>query len=186
MAVFFRILPEVFMNSDGTSRRKIILDILAKQNTPVSGTALAKKCHVSRQVIVQDIALLRAENKEIISTNRGYLLYHPFSENGQPRTPVYVSHTADQILDEMYTIVDLGGAMLDVYVDHDLYGQIRADLVIRSRQDADRFVAKMKSSGSKPLKALTGDCHYHTISAPSEKILNLIRAELKEKGYLIR
>lgn len=173
------------MTSDGMNRRKSILDLLSKQNIPISGTELANRYHVSRQIIVQDIALLRAENQMIMSTNKGYVLYPSPDGNQQPRTQIYVSHTAEQTLDEMYTIVDLGGTMLDVFVDHDLYGQIRANLIIRSHQDADEFVARMASSKSKPLKALTGDCHCHTICAPSERALTLIKSELKEKGYLI-
>lgn len=173
------------MISDGNSRRKLIMDLLSKQSIPVSGTELAKKFHVSRQVIVQDIALLRAENQPVLSTNKGYVLFSSSGGNHQPRAHIYVSHTVDQTLDEMYTIIDLGGAMLDVFVDHDLYGQIRADLIIRTHQDADDFVARLKSSSSKPLKELTGEYHYHTICAPSEKALNLIKSELKEKGYLI-
>lgn len=170
---------------DGTNRRKAIMDLLLSQNVPISGTQLAKQFSVSRQVIVQDIALLRAENQDILSTNKGYVLFPALSGGQQPRAHIYVSHTADQTLDEMYTIVDLGGSMLDVFVDHDLYGQLRADLIVRTHQDADEFVAKMKVSKSKPLKALTGDFHYHTICAPSEKVLTLIKTELKEKGYLI-
>lgn len=169
----------------GASRRKSIINLLSKQNIPVSGSELAETFQVSRQVIVQDIALLRAENQNIVSTNKGYLLFPLQKENNQPKATIYVSHTIEQTLDEMYTIVDLGGSMLDVFVDHDLYGQIRADLIIRTRKDADEFVMKMKSSKSRPLKALTGEYHYHTICAPSDKVLKLIKAELKEKGYLM-
>ena len=173
------------MAPDGASRRKSIMNLLLKQNIPVSGSELAETFHVSRQVIVQDIALLRAENQNIMSTNKGYILFPLREENNHPKAHIYVSHTIEQTLDEMYTIVDLGGSMLDVFVDHDLYGQIRADLIIRNRKDADEFVTKMKHSKSKPLKALTGEYHYHTISAPSDKALKLIKAELKEKGYLM-
>ena len=96
-----------------------------------------------------------------------------------------VKHTAEQTLEEMRSIVDYGGSMLDVFIDHDLYGQIRVDLVINDLRDAEEFCEKMKQSTSKPLKALTEDCHYHTIKAPSEKALELIMQELKELGILL-
>ena len=172
------------MALEGKNRRKSIMDLLLKKTMPISGSELAETFHVSRQVIVQDIALLRAENQNIMSTNKGYVLFPLSAENQHPKALIHVSHTAEQTLEEMYTIVDLGGSMLDVFVDHDLYGQIRADLIIKTRQDADEFVEKLKYSKSKPLKALTGEYHYHTICAPSEKVLSLIQAELKEKGFL--
>lgn len=169
---------------DGRERRERIIQILMNTRTPVSGTELAKALGVSRQIIVQDIALLRARNREIISTNKGYLLFNPISNDGA-QTVVMVKHNSDQVYDEFATIVELGGRILDVSVDHDYYGQIQIDLVINDLNDAREFVQKMNESASQPLKCLTGDIHYHTIAAPSEKVLQLIRNELKEKGYLV-
>lgn len=170
---------------DGSKRRTGILTLLENTHTPISGTELAKKFGVSRQVIVQDIALLRAKNREIISTNKGYLLFQSLSEDSSVQTVVMVKHDSAQVYDEFATIVELGGRVLDVSVDHDYYGQIQIDLVINDLNDAKEFVQKMSESKSQTLKCLTGDVHYHTIAAPSEKILQLIRKELKEKGYLI-
>ena len=90
----------------------------------------------------------------------------------------------DFTYDELKTIVELGGRVRDVTVDHDIYGQITVDLIINDSHDVDEFIATMKKSKSKPLKVLTDDIHYHTIYAASEKVLSLIREELKEKGYL--
>lgn len=170
---------------DGNTRRKEIISCLTSRTEPLNGTELARKFGVSRQVIVQDIALLRAENLEILSTNKGYILYQPVNRRGGHTAVILVQHTAERTIDEMRTIVEYGGRMLDVFVDHDLYGQIRADLVINDMEDAEEFCRKMQDSASRPLKELTGDCHYHTIAAPSEKVLELIKKELKEKGILI-
>lgn len=170
---------------EGSKRRLKIIELLSTQTTAVSGTELAKQFGVSRQIIVQDIALLRAENRDILSTNKGYLLFHPKTEDRFVKEVIYVKHTGEQILDEMLSIVDYGGRMLDVSIDHDLYGQIRSDLVIDSAADAKEFVRKVAECTSKPLCLLTDDYHYHTISAPSEKVLKLIKTELKEKGYLV-
>lgn len=173
------------MNLDGTERRKAIVQFLASQSSPVSGTELAKHFGVSRQIIVQDVALLRAENRDILSTNKGYVLYHPQEKRTGCSAVVMVRHTAEETIEEMRSIVDYGGSMLDVSIDHDLYGQIRVDLVINDIQDAEDFCQKLAQSTSKPLKELTEDCHYHTIKAPSQKALDLIIGELKEKGILM-
>ena len=149
------------MNAE--KRRENILKLLAESDSPLSGTDLAKCLAVSRQVIVQDIALLRAVNKNILSTNKGYLLFH----------------------DELCTIVDLGGHILDVVVAHEIYGQITCDLIINSRQDAKSFVEQCEKSHAKGLSTLTDGVHYHTIEAETEDVLDRIEQTLSEKGYLL-
>ncbi len=170
---------------DGSQRRVKIIELLSMQNTPISGTDLAKQFGVSRQVIVQDVALLRAENNNILSTNKGYILFKPHFDDNLYKEVILVKHTKEQILDEMATIVDLGGKMLDVFIEHKLYGHIRSDLIINNLTDARDFVRKTNNSTSKPLSALTENYHYHTIAAPSQKAMELIKADLREKGYLI-
>ena len=169
----------------GEQRRNQILDMLMQQSSPLSGTALANLFHVSRQVIVQDIALMRAENHSILSTNKGYICRTPDSEQLQPKRVFFVRHNTDQVLEEFMTILELGGKILDVAVEHEIYGQIRADLLIESVQDAREFYDKLLTCRDNPLKVLTDDCHYHTVAAPSEKLLDIIEAELSAKGLLI-
>lgn len=168
----------------GEERRVKILRKLQEAESPLSGTALAKLFHVSRQVIVQDIALMRAENNGIISTNKGYLLRSPKMENTQPKRVFFVKHRTEQVLEEFKTILELGGKVLDVAVEHELYGQICVDLLIESETDAVDFHEKLISCRDNPLKVLTDDCHYHTVCAPSEKLLDLIEEDLKRKGFL--
>ncbi len=170
---------------DGDQRRAEIIRMLESSQNPISGTELARRLKVSRQVIVQDVALLRAINKNILSTNKGYLLFEPGREAGESKKTVCVRHTTEQVLDEFYTIVDLGGKILDVVVEHELYGQIAVDLIIASRQDADEFYQKMQNNRVKPLKELTEDIHYHTIVAKDNVSIERIENALKEKGYLL-
>lgn len=164
----------------GAERREELLRVLSGTDSPISGTSLAERFSVSRQVIVQDMALLRAEGHDVISTTRGYLL----------NTPVHVTrilkvyHTDEEMADELNTIVDLGGVAEDVFVHHKLYGELRASLHIASRRDVERFMDKIKSGKSAPLKDVTSGYHYHTVSADSEETLELIEQELKRKGYL--
>ena len=169
----------------GEMRRAKILDVLKSQHTPISGTALAKQFHVSRQVIVQDIALMRAENHWILSTNKGYVYRTEELDDTQPKRVFWVKHSTEQVLDEFMTVLDLGGKILDVAVEHELYGQIRVDLLIETVQDAHDFVARLAKCKDNPLKVLTDDCHFHTVAAPSEKLLDLIERELSEKGLML-
>ena len=169
--------------SEGDRRRAQILEILKESEQPVSGTELAGKLHVSRQVIVQDVALLRAENKEIMSTYKGYVLPSVDKQSGCVRV-FRVNHTTEETLDELQTMVDYGGKVLDVFVEHPLYGQIRADLLIENRLEAMQFVKQLKETAAHPLNVLTDGYHYHTVVAPSEEHLDLLEVELRKKHYL--
>ena len=165
----------------GSERRDKIIATMQENRMPVPGKELASFYNVSRQVIVQDMALIRAKGHEIISTNRGYLLCAPLRVS---RT-VKVFHSNEEIEEELYSIVDLGGIAEDVFVHHKVYGTLRADLHIASRRDVQRFTEDIKSGKSSPLKEVTSGYHYHTISADSEETLDLIEKELKEKGFLL-
>ena len=168
---------------EGDMRREKIVAMLLNSKQPISGAELAKASGVSRQVIVQDIALLRAVNKNILSTNKGYIIYDPMAEVQNVRRTIAVCHTDEQTKDELYTIVDYGGKVLDVVVEHDIYGQITVDLILKNRQDVDEFIGKVHNSQAKPLKTLTDNHHFHTVEADSELILDAIELKLKIKGY---
>ena len=168
----------------GEQRRTEIRQMLQQTQQPLTGTALARELHVSRQVIVQDIALMRAEHLPILSTNKGYLLRPEADRASQPKRVFFVRHTTEQVMEEFMTVIDLGGRILDVSVEHELYGPIRADLLIENAQDAAEFIERLAACRDNPLKVLTDDCHYHTVTAPSEKLLDLIEAELKARGFL--
>lgn len=168
---------------DGNTRRKKIYELLKSTRKPISGTKIAEKFGVSRQVIVQDIALIRANNKNIMSTNRGYILFK--EEESKISKIFYVSHRDEDIKDELYTIIDHGGIVLDVIVEHDVYGMITVDLYLKSRDDVDDFCSKNKNSKCFPLKTLTGNNHYHTVEVENEENLQVIEDKLREKGYIV-
>ena len=169
---------------DGEQRREQMLQLLETAGEPIPGARLAKEMGVSRQVIVQDIALLRAVNKNILSTNKGYILFH--SEPDEHTRSFHVHHANEQITDELQTIVDCGGSVKDVTVEHPIYGQISADLIIRSRMDVANFVAQVEKYRTKPLTELTDGEHFHTVTAADELTLDRIEEALADKGYLIR
>ena len=165
----------------GQERRDAMIEMIRNSEKPVSGTALAKEFAVSRQVIVQDIALIRAAGYEVLSTHRGYLLGH----KGAVTRIFKVSHTDEEIADELNLIVDLGGKVQDVQVNHKVYGRMKADLGIHSRKQVQDFVEEIRSGKSSPLKNITSNYHYHTVEADSEEVLDLIGEELNKMGYLV-
>ena len=165
-------------------RRTEILKLLQQEEKPVAARAMASQFGVSRQVIVQDIALLRATNKNILSTNKGYFLYNPGKGPQKPKRSFCVQHTTEQMQDELYTIVDYGGKVLDAVVEHDIYGQITVDLMLCNRMDVDEFMERIRKSKSQPLNVLTGGKHWHTVEADTEPMLQVIGEKLREKGYL--
>ena len=171
---------------DGDKRREQIIKILSDNTLPVAGTELAGRLGVSRQVIVQDIALLRAVNKNILSTNKGYLLFHEEKSKKAYKRTYKVMHGNDRIREELYCIVDCGGRLLDVVVEHPIYGQIIVDLIINSRQDADNFVQQVEENCTKPLNALTDGLHFHTVEGNDEQTLDQIGERLEKKGFLVR
>lgn len=166
----------------GSERRKILLSMMQQSQTPISGSALGEKTGVSRQVVVQDIALLRTEGYPIMSTTRGYCLER--ADQGRSVRIFKVCHTDEQVADELNAIVDLGGTVLDVMVNHRAYGKMTAALHIKSRRDVRVFVDNIRSGRSAPLLNVTSGYHFHTIAADSETILDEIEEMLQQKGYL--
>lgn len=166
---------------DGNSRRQTLLSLLSQSDVPLSGTRLGKETGVSRQVVVQDIALLRTAGYPILSTGRGYIL----NENSGGCTRVFkVCHSDEQLEDELQTIVDLGGCIVDVSINHRVYGKVSAPLNIKSRRDTHNFQTELASSKSTLLSSATSGYHYHTIRADSEEILDEIEEALRQKHYL--
>ena len=167
---------------NGEERRAQLLALLRKSREPRSGSDLAKALGVSRQVIVQDMALLRARTDlEILSTYRGYLL----DRDAAPcRRAFKVRHSPADTRRELQEIVDLGGRVEDVFIYHKVYGVVRGALRIASRKDIAAFLKKLEEGRSEPLMRITDDFHYHTVAADSEETLDAIEARLKETGFL--
>ena len=166
----------------GEERRKQLLNILSSSNNPVSGGTLSKELNVSRQIIVQDISLLRANGATIFSTNKGYLL----QEDRKYSRVFKVYHTDDQVEEELSTIVDAGGQIRDVFVYHKVYGVLKAEMGLKSRRDVRSYMEEISTGKSSLLKNVTSGYHYHTIDAESEEILDAIQEELQQKGFLAK
>lgn len=167
---------------NAAERREAIRRLLEENEKPVSAGALAQKYGVSRQIIVGDIALLRAANAPIAATPRGYVVRR---ETGLLRTAA-CRHTRGEIAQELYAVVDNGCAVLDVIVEHSVYGQISGQLHIFSRFDADDFVERLDAGKSLPLCDLTGGVHLHTLLCPSEEAYCRVLKKLDEEKILFK
>lgn len=168
---------------NGEQRRKQLFQILADSDQPVSGAVLAKQLSVSRQVIVQDIALLRANGAEIFSASRGYMILRARQEASRI---LKVCHSDAETEKEMTMIVDMGGRIKDVFIYHKVYGVVRAALDIRSRKDIHDFMENIVSGKSSMLKNVTAGYHYHTILAEDEQVLDAIQEKMSEMGLLAK
>ena len=139
---------------------------------------------VSRQIIVGDVALLRAEGHDIVSTPRGYII--KATDTDYPYVGMIACrHDSRQMKDELYTIVDFGGTVIDVTIEHSIYGEISGLLNLSSRYEVDMFIKDVSGENDKPLSTISGGIHLHRIGCKSEEIFNLIKEKLKEQGILL-
>ena len=162
-------------------RRKEIINLLLASKNPISGGELSKNFNVSRQIIVQDITVLKGLGYEIISTHNGYVLQKsPLVER-----VFKLKHSKDQTEDELNSIIDLGGTVVDVFVWHKVYGKISATLNIFSRLHVKQFLEGVRTGKSTELMNITGGYHYHTVRAESEEVLDKIEKTLLSKQYIV-
>lgn len=167
---------------DAVQRRAALSDYLSQAAGPVSASVLAARFSVSRQIIVGDIALLRAGGLDIAATPRGYLLPRPTP--GLTRQLACV-HRPEDMGRELELMVDNGCTVLDVIVEHPVYGQLTAPLQIASRYDVEQYLLRMENLGGQPLSMLTDGIHLHTLSCPGEEAFSRLLARLRELGMLV-
>lgn len=185
------------------ARRASLLDALRSADAPVSGGQLANTLNVSRQIIVQDIALLREAGASIVATTKGYVLAdaaqtaaqnatqtmaqnaeQPAVHLDEPARTFKLHHEVEQTRDELQTIIALGGRVHNVSISHRAYGRITAPLEIADQADIERFINDIESGKSSPLSTATSGYHYHLVSAPSNEALEAIGRALADKGFL--
>ena len=161
-------------------RRKAIVNLLLSSDEAISGGKLSEEFGVSRQIIVQDISVLKGSGYGILATHNGYIIQKsPLKER-----VFKVYHTTAQTEDELNTIVSLGGTVVDVFVRHKVYGKMTASLNIFSSLHIKQFIEGVRSGKSTELMNITGGYHYHTVRADSEEILDKIQSALEEHGYI--
>lgn len=164
-------------------RREQILKMLSESSKNITATEFSEKFGVTRQIIVSDIAILRAQGNKIISAKSGYGI----EKNPDNRLieSIVCRHSAEEVSEELYAVVDNGGFVLNVIVEHPIYGQLCGELNLCSRFDVDEFVRHVRVSGAGQLCDLTGGLHIHTLSLPDKNSYDRIVTKLREIGILI-
>ena len=162
-------------------RREEILSFIGNAENPIPASVLAERVAVSRQVIVQDIAIIRANGYDVTATNRGYVL----NSKIQATRVFKCRHSFEEIVDEGALIIEAGGKVEDVFVNHRVYGRISSRLDLINRTHVEELYRSLVSGASKPLMSVTDGYHYHTVSAEDEATLDGIERALRERGFLI-
>lgn len=170
------------MNTE--ERRKKIKNLLNVSEDPVKGTNLAEKFKVSRQVIVQDIAILRAEGFDVLATPTGYMTVK--NGKGKILKSIVTKHfNIEEVQDELMIMIDNGATVVDVVVDHPIYGDVQGILDLSYKYQVDNFLDKIRSGKIEFLSSLTEGIHVHTLEVSNEENFKTIKEKLKEKGYLV-
>lgn len=169
----------------GEKRRDFLLNILKGNNTPITGGELAKKANVSRQVIVNDITLLKAKNEPIIATSQGYLYHKQSITPGTFEKTIACYHTPEQAESELNLIVDHGVTVKDVKIEHPVYGDLTASIMVSNRNEVKQFIEKINETKAIYLSNLTHGIHIHTIFAKNEQQLFDVENALKKAGFLM-
>ncbi len=169
----------------GEDRRELIMQWLLEEDQPITGALLATKMNVSRQVIVQDISILKARNNPILATSQGYIYLKDQHKSEIYSKIIACMHLPEQTEAELNIIVDHGGIVKDVIVEHPVYGDLTAALMIKNRRDVQEFITKMASTKASLLSTLTDGVHLHTIEANKAEILEDITKALAKAGYLL-
>lgn len=173
------------MELNAKARRKEILNTLRGSDVPVSASSLAQQLAVSRQIIVGDVALLRASGEKIASTPRGYIFEDPSSAAFPFEGLIACCHAPEQLQEELYTIVDFGGYVINVMIEHPLYGQLSGALNLGSRYDVDLFLKQVREEdNAKPLSILTNGVHLHRIGCRDKETFDRIRNSLENKKII--
>ncbi len=168
------------MNS--IQRRDNIIKLLLESDGPLKGSIIAKEYSVTRQVIVKDIAILRAKGESIIATPDGYIIN---KNQNKVKAIIAVTHTEKEMFNEMSIVIKYGGIIEDVIVEHPLYGEITGMLMIKNYNELNKFIIKYEEQKARLLSVLTNGVHLHTIAAENEEDINLIISELKECNFIV-
>lgn len=188
-SIYFRLL-EVFLNMANkkmaaNDRQAFIISMLKEASTPITASLFAEKTNVSRQVIVQDIAILKAKNEAVVATSRGYIYLEDKTEDHSKQKTIVVKHTPEQTLEELYIIVDHGVTVKDVKVEHPVYGDLTASIRVSNRKEVDQLYQKLNEPNTSHLSSLTNGIHLHTLEADTMDKIEAACKDLKKAKILI-
>ncbi|MFD1736048.1 transcription repressor NadR [Bacillus salitolerans] len=179
-------MPEGKKKLAGEERRQYLLDVLKNSQAPMKGSELAVKANVSRQVIVGDMSLLKAKQEPILATSEGYIYIHDKTNHHLFEQVVVCQHTPDQTKEELFIIVDHGVRVKDVKIEHPVYGDLTASVMVSNRSEVEQFLTKLKETNAPLLSELTDGIHLHTLEADSQEKLERACRSLRDAGILLQ
>ena len=170
----------------GEKRRLLLVDVLKAASQPLPGRTLGELTNVSRQVIVSDITLLKARNEPIMATSRGYVYLHQASDSEKFEKTIACNHLPEQTEEELTILVDNGVTIKDVRIEHPVYGDLSACIMVTNRTEVKEFIQKISDvNGVFLLNLSTNGIHIHTLVADSEQQVNSAEAALRDAGILV-
>lgn len=170
----------------GNERREQLLQWLKQSDSPLTGSELGERANVSRQVIVGDITLLKAQGMPILATSRGYLYTTPTSDPQMIEKTIVCSHRSDQTEEELNILVDHGILVKDVAVEHPIYGDLRASIMVSNRLEVQQFIERVQKYQAAYLSTLSEDgIHMHTIASKDADMINQAEQKLRDAGILV-
>lgn len=169
----------------GEQRRDELLLLLKQAQAPITGSELAKHANVSRQVVVNDMNLLKARNEPIMATSQGYVYMESEQITTRLKRKIVCAHSPEQTVEELFMIVDCGVTVENVIVEHPVYGEITASLMVSNRLEVEQFIERVRETKSNFLSALTDGTHLHVISSTSEEGLDRAEEKLRAAGILV-
>ena len=170
----------------GDERRRLIVDTLQASKKPITGRVLGEMTNVSRQVIVGDITLLKAKNEPIVATSQGYIYMPIQTTPGRIEKTIVCKHTPEQTMDELNILVDNGVTVKDVKIEHPVYGDLSASIMVSNRNEVKEFIKRIQEADAIYLSKLTeGGIHLHTIVADDEEYIKNAEEALRKAGILV-
>ncbi|MFD1040130.1 transcription repressor NadR [Virgibacillus byunsanensis] len=167
-------------------RQNLIMKRLKETELPIKGSDFAKKTNVSRQVIVQDVSILKAKNEPIIATSQGYMLIKHQPDKHVKQSVIVCKHTPEQTEEELNCLVDHGVTVRDVIVEHAVYGDLTASVMVSNRAEVTQFVTRIKETNATYLSTLTEGIHLHTLEADTQEKIDAACKELEKAGILVQ
>ncbi|MCG1027668.1 transcription repressor NadR [Virgibacillus halodenitrificans] len=166
-------------------RQNLIMKLLRDAEEPITGSEFAKQTNVSRQVIVQDVSILKAKKEPIMATSQGYVLLDKQKSQGLLERIVVCKHAPEQTQEELNIFVDHGVKVKDVIVEHAVYGDLTASVMVSNRAEANRFIERIQETNAVYLSSLTNGIHLHTLEADTQEKLDAACDALKKAGILV-
>lgn len=170
---------------DAAERRNRIAELIGTSKAPVTGSELSNLLHVTRQVVVQDIALLRAGGLPVIATPAGYMLLEAAAKAHPMKVFICRHETLEQAEEELMIMVENGGKVRDVIIEHPVYGEISGSLMLSTPAAVKSLIARLGRKDALMLSSTTGGVHMHTVEATSEEALAQIEEKLRRAGILM-